>query len=121
LFVLALPVSLESNILLPCGSDALTEVLDVVGFFNVHFMVNDLTKHIIKSHPLVGEVLVYQGNHIVVHWCVSSHHVLGQHAVGPLLGPQCLCLVDQLLQVVEHVLRSFIIKHDKSIEWPLKG
>jgi hypothetical protein len=47
LFVLALLVSFENNLLLLCGSDAFGEVLDVVGFFNIHFMVHDLTKHII--------------------------------------------------------------------------
>jgi hypothetical protein len=82
LFVLAILVSLESNLLLPYGSDALGEVLDVVGFFNIHFMVHDPTKHIIRWHPLVGGVLADQGNHIVIHWCVSYHHMLGQHAVG---------------------------------------
>jgi hypothetical protein len=61
-----------------------------------------------------------QGNHIVVHWCVSSHHVLRQHAVDPFLGSQSLFLVDQLLQAIEHFLMGFIIKHDKSIELPLK-
>jgi hypothetical protein len=48
LFVLALLVSLESNLLLPSSSDAFGEVLDVVGLFNIYFMVHDLTKHIIR-------------------------------------------------------------------------
>jgi hypothetical protein len=47
LLVLALLVSLESNLLLPCGSDAFGEVLDVVDLFNIRFMVHDPTKHII--------------------------------------------------------------------------
>jgi hypothetical protein len=94
LFLLFL-LSLKA-ILLLCGSDAFGEVLDVVGFFNIHFIVYDPTKHIIGWHSLLSGVLVDQGNHVVVHGCVSSH-VLSQHAVGPLLGPQCLCLVDQLL------------------------
>jgi hypothetical protein len=46
--------------------------------------------------------------------------MLRQHAVSPFLGSQSVCLVDQLLQAVEHILSGFIIKHDKSIELPLK-
>jgi hypothetical protein len=42
----------------------------MVGLFNVHLMIYDPFKHIIECHPLVGGVLVDQGNHIVVHWCV---------------------------------------------------
>jgi hypothetical protein len=45
--------------------------------------------------------------------------VLCQHAVDPFLGSQSLCLVDQLLQMIEHILMGFIIKHDKSIEFPI--
>jgi hypothetical protein len=47
LLVLALLVCLESNLFLPCGSDAFGEVLDMIGFFDVHLMVHDPTKHII--------------------------------------------------------------------------
>jgi hypothetical protein len=65
LFVLALLVSLESNLLLSYGSDAFGEVVDMIDPFNVHFMVHDPTKHIIRWHPLIGGVLVDQGNHIV--------------------------------------------------------
>jgi transposase InsO family protein len=79
-----------------------------------------LWAHRISRHYLIGGVLVDQDNHVVIHWCVSSHHVLRQHAVGPYLGPQSLYFIDQLLQAIEHILRCFIIKHDKSIELPLK-
>jgi hypothetical protein len=91
LLVLALLVCLESNFLLSCGSDAFGVVLDMIGFFDVHLMVHDPTKHIIERHSLIGGVLADQGNHVVVHWCVSSHHVLHQHAVDPFLGSQSLC------------------------------
>jgi hypothetical protein len=45
--VLALLICLKSNFLLPCGSDTLGEVLDMIDFFDVHLIVHDPIKHII--------------------------------------------------------------------------
>jgi hypothetical protein len=53
LLVLALLVCLESNFLLPCGSDAFGEVLDMIGFFDVHLMIHDPTKHFLDPKAFV--------------------------------------------------------------------
>jgi hypothetical protein len=59
----------------------------VVDLFDVHIIAYDPSKHIIECHPLVGSVLVDQGNHIIVHSSVGPYQAFGQHAIGPLLGP----------------------------------
>jgi hypothetical protein len=46
-----------------------------------------LSKHIIRCHLLVDGVLTDQEKDIIVHVSIGHHQSLGQHTVGPLLGP----------------------------------
>jgi hypothetical protein len=57
----ALFVSFEGNVLFFWRSDALGQIFDVIGFFNKNLMVDDLSKNIIRSHPLEGWILLNQG------------------------------------------------------------
>jgi hypothetical protein len=63
------------------------EILDIVGFFNIHLMIHDPSKHIIGCLVLVSGVMADQSNHIIVHRSIGHHQSLHQHMISPILGP----------------------------------